>query len=448
MFVQQWGLLGLEAVVMAAILLGLFRARTTLGLTPLYVVLGGFQFLEATLGLQVGVLPGVPIYPASTILFTATLVTVLLVYVKEDAIEARKLVYGLVLANASVALISLLIFFQLSLPGSTAGALGAGDFLNSARVAVIGTTLLFLDVIGIIVLYEYVSRFFSSLFLRFYLSLVVIAAFDNTLFVLALNWDKANVGTLLIAGAIGKWTAALLYTIIYDAYLRYVDPPTAVVGTGIVADTFQLLTYRQKYEQVRERMVRDALTGLFNRGYLDESLPQALAHAQRYHEPLSLLVIDTDHFKSINDRFSHLEGDRVLRTIAETLASLARSADIPCRYGGDEFVIILRAGADEARAFAERLRAGLKARCAQQSPPQLWSRVTTTIGIASYPDDPGIATAEDMLRVADARLYEGKHSGRDRVVTPGEREQLLAGMRDRLDPEPAPRRRAEDAVPP
>ncbi len=416
MHVQQWVMLGLEAVLMAAILLSLFRARTVLGLTPLYIVLGGFQFLEAALSLSVEVLPGITVYPGSMILFTATLVTVLLIYVKEDAIEARRLVYGLVLANAAVALISLFIYFQLGLPGSTAGALGRQDFWASARIATIGTTLLFLDVIGIIVLYEYVSRFVSTIFLRFYISLFLIVAFDNTVFMILVHWRRPNLETLLLAGGIGKAVAALVYTVIYNAYLRYVDPPTAVVGTGDVADTFQLLTYRQKYEQARARMVRDSLTGLFNRGYFDETLPQALAHAQRYHEPLSLLVIDTDNFKAINDRFSHLEGDRVLRLIAQTLGSLVRSADVPCRYGGDEFVVILRADAADAQAFAERFRAELQAACEGQTPPQLWTQVTTTIGVATYPADAAIVTAEDMLRVADSRLYEGKQAGRDRVV--------------------------------
>jgi diguanylate cyclase (GGDEF)-like protein len=410
-------MLGLEAVIMAAILLSLFRVRTVLGLTPLYIVIGGFQFLEAALAITVEVLPGVPVYPGSMVLFTATLVTVLLIYVKEDALEARKLVYGLVLANGAVALISLVLYFQLGLPGSSAGGLGREDFWASARISAIGTTLLFLDVIGIIVLYEYVSRFVSSIFLRFYVSLFVIVAFDNVVFMILVHWRRPDLGTLLLAGGVGKALAALVYTAIYRAYLRYVDPPTAVVGTGIVSDTFQMLTYRQKYEQVRERMVRDSLTGLFNRGYFDETLPQALAHAERYHEPLSLLVIDTDNFKDINDRFSHLEGDRVLRLIAQTLVSLARSADIPCRYGGDEFVVILRADAGEAQAFAERFHAELQALCEQQAPPHPWKRVTTTIGISTYPDDAAIITAEDMVRVADARLYEGKQAGRDRVAT-------------------------------
>src|SRR4026209_2227736 len=103
MHFQQLGMLALEAAVMAAVVLGLFRARSVLGLTSLYIVLGGLQYLEAMLSLQVQVVPGFPIYPASTVLFTATLVSVLLVYVKGDAVEARKLVYGLVLANVAAA---------------------------------------------------------------------------------------------------------------------------------------------------------------------------------------------------------------------------------------------------------------------------------------------------------------------------------------------------------
>ena len=109
MNISQVGMLGLEAALMALIVLSLFRARTVLGLTPLYIVLGGLQYLEATLNLRVEVMPGIWMYPASTVLFTATLVSVLLIYLKEDAVEARKLVYGLVLANVAAAAISLLI---------------------------------------------------------------------------------------------------------------------------------------------------------------------------------------------------------------------------------------------------------------------------------------------------------------------------------------------------
>ena len=105
---QVW-MFVLEAAVMISIILGLFRARTTLGFTPLYIVLGGFQFLEATLNLRAEIAPGFLWHPGSVVLFTATLVTVILIYLKGDAIEARKLLYGLVLANLAVSLIALLL---------------------------------------------------------------------------------------------------------------------------------------------------------------------------------------------------------------------------------------------------------------------------------------------------------------------------------------------------
>jgi diguanylate cyclase (GGDEF)-like protein len=429
MHLQQLALLVLEAAVMSGIILGLFRARTKLGFTPLYVVLGGFQYLEATLSLKVPIATGVVLSPGSTVLFTASLVSVLLIYVKEDAIEARKLVYGLVLANASVAILSFIIGMQMAVPGSVYDGLTQEDFFEASRIALYGTTLLFLDVLGIILCYEFVSRFVSSLFWRFFLSLLVIVAFDNFFFTLFIAYDKPNLPSLMLVGFLGKAAMALFYTATVTTYLRFVEPQTAVVGTGDVADVFQALTYRQKYEQVRERMVRDALTGLFNRGYFDETLLKTLAHAQRYGEPLSLLLIDTDNFKSINDQFSHMEGDRVLRMIADTLTEHARNADVPCRYGGDEFVILLRADTNEALAFAERFRTAIQERCLNAATPFPWGHVTTTIGIASYPSDAEVVSAEDLVRLADQRLYAGKHAGRDRVVTLAERAHLIGGFR-------------------
>jgi diguanylate cyclase (GGDEF)-like protein len=411
-------MLALEAAVMAAVVLGLFRARSVLGLTPLYIVLGGLQYLEAMLSLQVQVVPGFPIYPASTVLFTATLVSVLLVYLKGDAVEARKLVYGLVLANGAAALVSLLIGWQLQLPGSVSPNLRAQDFFSSARISGIGTALLFVDVIGIILLYEFFSRYTRGVFTPFYLSLFSIVAVDNLLFTAAVHSANPNLMRLLLSGFMGKASTALFYSFVSFLYLKYVETRSVAVGTGDVSDVFQLLTYRQKYEQVRDRMVRDALTGLFNRGYFDEVLPEALAVAKRTGEPVSLLIMDVDKFKEINDGLSHMEGDRVLQLIARTLAQHSRSTDSPCRYGGDEFIVVLPGASLAAAAeFADRIRFALAAECRAASPPFPWGYIGTTIGIATYPTDEDVSSAEDLIRVADRRLYEGKQSGRDRVVT-------------------------------
>ncbi len=163
-------------------------------------------------------------------------------------------------------------------------------------------------------------------------------------------------------------------------------------------------------------MTRDALTGLYNRGYFDEALPRAVAQAARYQHPLSVLLVDTDHFKEINDTHSHLVGDRVLRLVAELLGEHARAADTVCRYGGDEFVVILSsADAASAAAFAERFRRRLRDRASVALPGGV-VRITATVGVATFLEDATVRTPEDLLRLADNRLYVGKRAGRDRVV--------------------------------
>jgi len=418
MQMQQLAIIAAEAAVMAATVLALFRARTVLGLTPLYIVLGGLQYLEAMLGMKVQLMPGFVVYPASMVLFPSTLMSVLLVYVKDDAIEARKLVYGLVLANVVAAVFSLLIAWHLTLPGTLPSNLHSNDFFTSAYISTTGTGLLFLDVVGIILCYEFIGRYVRGLFWPFFLSLVTITTFDNLVFTGIMNGSKAEFPTLLLSGFVGKAATALLYSIASWIYLTYAEPRTATVGSGDVADVFQRLTYRQKYEQVRQRMVRDALTGLFNRGHFDETLPRLLDEAKDRRQPLSLLIMDLDNFKEINDGLSHAEGDRALQIVARTMMEESRAGDVPCRYGGDEFVVLLPATpASAAAEFAVRLRKAIFEHCLCAEPPYPWGTISTTIGVASYPADSDVATPAELIRVADQRLYEGKRSGRDRIVT-------------------------------
>jgi diguanylate cyclase (GGDEF)-like protein len=418
MFLSQIGLLVVEAAVMSALVLGLFRARSVLGLSPLYIVMGGFQYLEATLSLQVSLWPGFSIYPGSSVMFTTNLFAVLLVYIKEDALEARKLVYGLILANAGLTLVSLLVSAHFVLPGIEATTtMTAREFINNAQIALVGAALLFVDVLGIILVYEYVSRFTTFTFLRILTALMVVVAFDNFFFASFLRFGRPDFLVTMAAGLVSKAGATLFYGVALWAYLRFIEPHEVTTSEGDVADVFQLLTYRQKYEQARERMVHDTLTGLYNRLHFDEVVPTTLAHAKRYNEPLSLMIVDGDHFKTINDRFSHLEGDRVLKLMGDTINAEVRAADIACRYGGDEFVVVLpRTGADAARALGERIQVRLREICAFASPPYPWGTITATIGIASYPADGNLATIEDLVRVADRRLYEGKRAGRNAVT--------------------------------
>jgi diguanylate cyclase (GGDEF)-like protein len=419
---SQVALIVVEAAVMAGLILGLFRARSVLGLSPLYIVMGGFQYLEATLSLRVKVSDAFFIYPGSSVMFTANLFAVLLVYLKEDAVEARKLVYGLVLANAGLMLVSLLVSAHFVLPGGVdeSSAIGAAEFIRNAKIVMVGATLLFFDVLGIIIVYEFVSRVIPWYFLRLLAALVVVVAFDSLLFGGFIHFGEPDLWDSIADGFVAKSAAAAFYSLALWAYLRSVEPRGLKATEPDLADIFHMLTYRQRYEQVRERMIHDALTGLYNRGYFDEIAPRTLAHATRSGETLSLVIIDVDNFKHINDRFSHLEGDRVLRLVGATLGEQVRTADTVFRYGGDEFVILLpRTDVDEARAFAERFRARLRERCESLTPPPIWGAVTITAGIATYPTSDDTGTIDALMRVADQRLYEGKRAGRDRVVWGG-----------------------------
>lgn len=422
MFLSQIGLLVLEAAVMSALVLGLFRLRTIFGLSPLYIVMGGFQYLEATLSLQVSLWPGFSVYPGSSVMFTANLFAVLLVYLKEDALEARKLVYGLVMANAGLTLVSLLVSAHFLLPGETTTTMTGREFVHNAQIAIVGAALLFADVVGIILVYEYVSRFTAIIYVRLVLALLAVVAVDNFFFAGFLRYGRDDFWQTMLAGLVAKAGATLFYAAALWVYLRYIEPRDVATDERDVADVFQMLTYRQKYELARERMVHDPLTGLYNRLHFDEVAPKALAHARRYREPLSLMIIDGDGFKSINDRFSHLEGDRVLRLVGEVIGAEVRAADIACRYGGDEFVVVLpRTEATAARALAERVQVRLRETCAFASPPYPWGMMTTTIGIACHGTDREISSIEELVRIADRRLYEGKRAGRNIVVaTDGE----------------------------
>jgi diguanylate cyclase (GGDEF)-like protein len=139
-----------------------------------------------------------------------------------------------------------------------------------------------------------------------------------------------------------------------------------------------------------------------------------LSRAVRKHTPVSLLLIDVDHFKRFNDTFGHEAGDIVLRTLGHLLQSQLRSEDIVCRFGGEEFVVILPdAPLDGARQRGEQLRAATKELITEYH-GQTLGRVTLSIGVSTFPANGGNGTA--LLEAADAALYRAKKEGRDCVV--------------------------------
>jgi diguanylate cyclase (GGDEF)-like protein len=174
-----------------------------------------------------------------------------------------------------------------------------------------------------------------------------------------------------------------------------------------LADEKEVLALKQRYES----SVVDGLTGAINRKQFDDRLVVELAYAKRHQSEVSLLILDVDHFKSINDKLGHQAGDSVLRQLAGEIKRALRTEDVFARYGGEEFAIIARGiTSEEALAFAERLRKIVeRSRFAHEGAPV---PVTVSVGVAALSDckEPNI---EQLVRLADSALYIAKAGGRN-----------------------------------
>lgn len=171
---------------------------------------------------------------------------------------------------------------------------------------------------------------------------------------------------------------------------------------------------RSSVRQTIELAVTDGLTGLHNRRYLDNHLKTLFNRAAARSRPLSVCITDIDRFKSVNDTYGHDAGDEILREFARRIRSTVRGADLACRYGGEEFVVVMPdTDAYSAASIAERLRGIIEA--APFALPSGGSlQITASMGIASF--TAGVETPEQLLKNADRALYEAKNSGRNRVV--------------------------------
>lgn len=193
------------------------------------------------------------------------------------------------------------------------------------------------------------------------------------------------------------------------------DPPGDLQLIEAAAEQLAMaLSNLELQERLRIQSIREPLTGLYNRRYLEESLDRELSRCERRQLPVALMMMDLDHFKRFNDMHGHGGGDALLAGFGRLLRELSRPEDIACRYGGEEFTLILPEATEAtAQARAEDIRAAVKAMRVEHLGSEL-PEVTVSIGVAMFPEQG--STPDALLRRADKALYRAKREGRNRVV--------------------------------
>ncbi len=189
---------------------------------------------------------------------------------------------------------------------------------------------------------------------------------------------------------------------------QFYDEHKELVGSAaLIRD---ITSEKKLEEKLRTLSQTDALTALYNRRMFDLSLTSELGRAQRYKQPVSLILFDVDHFKKFNDTHGHDQGDRVLQAVGKQMKETLRTQDICCRYGGEEFVAILPATkSDGGVNSAERLRADIEAMVVDGL------KVTISLGVVTYQNFEQKISEEALVKLADNALYQAKRAGRNRV---------------------------------
>ncbi len=244
------------------------------------------------------------------------------------------------------------------------------------------------------------SILLSSILLQTYIT-IVLAVIQITGLTLVLLFCPAN--------QLFNWFSFLAFVVLTSVF--------SILANSIIQSNMRQIESQAQQLKINEAhllelSIRDHLTNLFNRRYLEETLEREIQRAVRTQQPLGVILLDVDNFKHINDVHGHTTGDIVLQEIGKYLASQVRQSDIACRYGGDEFVLILPdTSQGSLKERAELLRDGAK-NLSVKNEDQI--TITLSLGVAVFPNDG--SKGEAILRSADTALYQAKREGSDRVI--------------------------------
>ncbi|AIC26969.1 GGDEF domain-containing protein [Rhizobium etli bv. mimosae str. IE4771] len=402
-----------EAVAYFVLMVTLLHFRHRLGLGVFLTALGVMHFMETYLAAVFYVsLPFGDVSPGSSVFFSGKLMMILMLYLWEDAAAVRQPIYGLFLGNLLTVGIAWVLQLHQPLQLSSDQTPDV-DFLKEMGWLMIwGTALLYVDSLGIILLYEKLGDFFRRrVVLRFIISGFVLLTFDQVGFFAALHYFLDVPVAVFWGGWKAKMLAVCLYGAMFAIYEYRIRRLGAAAAARSISDVFGDLTFRERYNDLLERTGRDMLTGVYDRTRMELEAPLMVREALRQGLSASVLIIDADHFKDVNDGYGHLQGDAVLKSIAARLGTTLRSSDRIFRFGGEEFVAVCPGtNHEEGLLLAERLRWTIAT--SVKTPDG--SPVTVSIGVAAADEDGTSFTT--VLSAADGRLYAAKKSGRNCVV--------------------------------
>ncbi|MDH7446623.1 sensor histidine kinase [Aquimarina sp. 2201CG14-23] len=246
----------LQGFVVSFLVLTLFHFRKVTGNGLLFTTLGMFQFIQVFTAttMYFEIYDGITVSPGSSVLFSVTLFTVLIFYIKEDALLTRRLIYALVIANLMIVI--LLMLFGINLEDSNMHQVSftiLSDFFNTnIFLLVYGTLLLFLDSILLIFIFEFISKHIRVLFFRVFLTMLAVLVFDVVLFSVVGFWNSDNIKSFLISGLTSKITMSFYYGILFTIYLKYFQRDVSENSYSTFKDIYHSLTYRQKFEEAEK----------------------------------------------------------------------------------------------------------------------------------------------------------------------------------------------------
>ncbi|WP_366889131.1 PAS domain-containing sensor histidine kinase [uncultured Aquimarina sp.] len=246
----------LQGFIISFLVLTLFHFRKVTGNGLLFTTLGMFQFIQVFTAttMYFEIFDGITVSPGSSVLFSVTLFTVLIFYIKEDALVTRRLIYALVIANLMIVI--LLLLFGINLENSSMHQVSftmLSDFFNTNVILLVyGTILLFMDSILIIFIFEYISKHIQVLFLRIFLTMLIVLSLDAILFSVIGFWSSNNITNFLISGLSSKMVMSFYYGILFTIYIKYFQKEVSENSYSSFKDIYHSLTYRQKFEEAEK----------------------------------------------------------------------------------------------------------------------------------------------------------------------------------------------------